>query len=344
MPPPDHLPRPPIAYYLLDSYGAQPRASPVPRPPAQDELQSMRISLTALANSATRRARIAADAVRAARESLARTEYAYKLDEGEPVSRGKRGRVRDDRAASGAFRATAAVERRKDGSIGMPKVKRELSGAYRCSAGDPSLTHSPQHHPRRRVPPSTPGPARDSEHRPTSLHPPTAVSSSRNARSPTSPRRKPITPARRRRAKEVSPPTGRPLPRRVGPRRVGRTLIRRERLPFSSPSRVGSRSSLACPITARCVDRRAVVSSDSFACCCRLFLIAFFAEPIVPSSRLGDTTRTAPGHPDRLRLTRTATHQLFPPVLRRPVVRIPRPRSPANTGAAQTASETPKGR
>lgn len=125
------FPSVPMTYYLLAEFAAQPRSSPIPRPPDLDELQHMLISLNALNNSASRRAKIAAEGIRIGRESLARSNYAWKLDEGE--NKGKRGRVKEEEGKRGVLgRPGMAEGRRKEASVnGVAKVKRELSGMFR---------------------------------------------------------------------------------------------------------------------------------------------------------------------------------------------------------------------
>lgn len=99
----------------------------------------MLISLNALNNAASRRAKIAAEAIRIGRESLARSNYAWKLDEGE--NKGKRGKVKEEDGKRGVLARPGMSEgRRKEGSVnGMAKVKRELSGMpFRHQSGESS--------------------------------------------------------------------------------------------------------------------------------------------------------------------------------------------------------------
>lgn len=139
MPPAENIPRPPIGYYLFDTYGSQPRSAPIPEAPTADELQSMLISLSALQNSATKRAKSTADAIKVGRESLARSAYAYKLEGHEADAAGKYKRGGDEKGAlkkglgAGYPRVPTGglgpESRRKDGSINGVKVKRETSAS-----------------------------------------------------------------------------------------------------------------------------------------------------------------------------------------------------------------------
>ncbi|KAJ9127119.1 hypothetical protein QFC24_001354 [Naganishia onofrii] len=146
----DHLPRPPIAYYLLDTYGAQPRSHPIPPVPRKDELESMLLSLAPLANSANKRAKNAAEAVRIGRESLNKSAFAYKLSDGGEASKLKRGKFKDrerlnedsgdkgiviKKGTSGSVRGIGLAfgsdsNRKEDASVnGSPRVKRESSAS-----------------------------------------------------------------------------------------------------------------------------------------------------------------------------------------------------------------------
>ncbi|KAJ9122412.1 hypothetical protein QFC22_001837 [Naganishia vaughanmartiniae] len=143
----DHLPRPPIAYYLLNLYGDQPRSHPIPEVPTKDELGSMLLSLTPLANSATKRAKNAVEAVRIGRESLNKSAFAYKLSDGGEAAKVKRGKIKDrerlieesdDKSTvlkkgmgglgRGGLGLGSESKRKEDASVnGSPRVKRETS-------------------------------------------------------------------------------------------------------------------------------------------------------------------------------------------------------------------------
>lgn len=139
MPPAENIPRPPIGYYLFDTYGSQPRSAPIPEAPTVDELQTMLISLSALQNSANKRAKSTADAIKVGRESLQRSPFAYKLGGDEADAAGKLKRVGDEKGVfkkglgAGYPRAPTgglgAESRRKEGSINGVKVKRESSAS-----------------------------------------------------------------------------------------------------------------------------------------------------------------------------------------------------------------------
>ena len=139
MPPAENIPRPPIGYYLFDTYGSQPRSAPIPEAPTADELQSMLISLSALQNSANKRAKSTADAIKVGRESLARSAYAYKLGGDEADVTGKLKRGGDEKGVfkkglgAGYPRAPTgglgSESRRKDGSVNGVKIKREASAS-----------------------------------------------------------------------------------------------------------------------------------------------------------------------------------------------------------------------
>lgn len=99
----------------------------------------MLISLSALQNSATKRAKSTADAIKVGRESLARSAYAYKLGGDEADATGKYKRGGDEKGVlkkglgAGYPRAPTgglgSEPRRKDGSINGVKVKREASAS-----------------------------------------------------------------------------------------------------------------------------------------------------------------------------------------------------------------------
>ncbi|KAJ9100647.1 hypothetical protein QFC21_003692 [Naganishia friedmannii] len=145
----DHLPRPPPAYYLLNQFGLEPRSDPIPEVPPKDELQMMILSLAPLANSANKRAKAAAEAVKIGRESLNKSAFAYKLsDVGEAgkVKRGKfkeRERLAEDsddkgtvlkKGTGGSARGGLALgpesKRKEDTWVnGSPRVKRETSAS-----------------------------------------------------------------------------------------------------------------------------------------------------------------------------------------------------------------------
>lgn len=111
----------------------------------------MLLSLAPLANSANKRARNAAEAVRIGRESLNKSAFAYKLSDGGEAGKIKRGKFKDsERAAEdsddkgivlkkgmgGSARGMGLAlgsesKRKEDTSVnGSPRVKRELSGMY----------------------------------------------------------------------------------------------------------------------------------------------------------------------------------------------------------------------
>jgi hypothetical protein len=139
MPASEHIPRPPIGYYLFDIYGKQSRSDPVPEPPTDvDDLRTMFLSLGALQNAASKRAKTVADAIKVGRDSLAASPFAYKLGgtEANAAAKLKRGEEKGvlkkglgagyPRAPTGGL---GAESRRKESSLNGIKVKRESSAS-----------------------------------------------------------------------------------------------------------------------------------------------------------------------------------------------------------------------